>query len=88
MTMQAAVLHMDNSKDTLTEKLYRMVELYESKFGVLPNCCHINPKTDKLVPDYTAINGFGENTLMLKIVRDDEIPLYGFWLGVDDQGIG
>ena len=87
MTIQAAVLHMDKSGLPLVDKLRRMVELYESRFGVLPNCCHINPKTDKVAPDYIAINGFGENTLLLKIVRDNEIPVFGFWLGVDDQGI-
>ena len=86
--MIAGILYFDGSIDKLSSKLHTLVELYATKFEILPNCCHIHPKTAELIPDFTIINGFGENSLMLRLVRDETIPIHGFWLGVDDEGWG
>jgi hypothetical protein len=80
--MEIGILRIDKSDTSLVDKLRYMVELYENKFGILPDCCYLDPKTAKIDADYIVIEHLGENNCLLRIIYDKSIPEHGYWIGV------
>jgi hypothetical protein len=75
MALTIGLMWFDNSDKSLTAKVVDAAARYRNKFGVVPNCCHINPA------DLDGLKELG----VIKLIPDPGVLPGHLWIGNEER---